>query len=163
MKYLLDASALLPLITRRGKKLLTEVSREYLITTDMAMYEACNSLWKLTALLRSVTLEDATLAAMVLKSLTHRGLIRLSSFADLDLTKTLEMACENRITFYDASYIVTAEDAEATLVTEDKKLRKTAIKSMKAITYVELENELNKEQLAVPGSSFQSLSTSEKS
>ena len=146
MKYLLDASALLPLITRRGKELLAEASRENLITTDMAVYEACNSLWKLVTLLRSVSLEDATMAATVLKSLTVRGMIRLSSFVDLNLTKTLERACEDRLTFYDASYIVTAEDAEATLVTEDKKLRKTAHKSIKTVTYTDLENELNKEQ-----------------
>jgi predicted nucleic acid-binding protein len=144
LKYLLDASALLPLITRRGKGLLTEVSREYLITTDMAVYEACNSLWKLVTLLRSVSLEDAVTAATVLKSLTAREMIHLSNFVDLNLTKTLEKACEDKLTFYDASYIVAAEDTEATLVTEDKKLQKKACKSIKTMTYRDLENELNK-------------------
>jgi len=151
MKYLLDASALLPLITRRGKKLLAEATRENLMTIDMAVYEACNSLWKLVTLLKSVSLEDAAMAATVLKSLTVRGMIRSSSFVELDLTKTLERACENKMTFYDASYLVTAEDAEATLVTEDKKLRKTSNKSIKAITYADLENQLNKEQPTMTG------------
>jgi len=59
MKYLLDASALLPLITRAGRQLIVEASRENFVTTDLAIYEACNSLWKLATLLKSISLEDA--------------------------------------------------------------------------------------------------------
>jgi len=146
MRYLLDASALLPLITRRGKRLLEEASREDLVTTDMAVYEACNSLWKLVTLLRSVPLEDAKMAASVLNGLTAQGVIRLSGFAGLDLTMALERACGGRLTFYDVSYIVAAEDAGATLVTEDRKLRNTASKSVKVVGYTDLENVLSKEQ-----------------
>ena len=146
MRYLLDASALLPLITRRGKRLLVEATREDLMTTDMAVYEVCNSLWKLVTLLRSVPLEDAKVAASVLKSLTGQGLIRLSGFAGLDLTMALERACGDGLTFYDTSYILAAENADATLVTEDNKLRKTACKSIKVVTYTDLENVLSEGQ-----------------
>lgn len=77
MKYLLDASVLLPLVTRRGRQLIVEASRENLVTTDLVIYEACNSLWKLAALLKSISLEDAVEVASVIKELTIRNIIEL--------------------------------------------------------------------------------------
>ncbi|MEM4473747.1 MAG: type II toxin-antitoxin system VapC family toxin [Candidatus Bathyarchaeia archaeon] len=141
MKYLLDASALLPLVVRRGKQLLFEASREDLVTTDLALYEACNSLWKLT-LLKSISIEDAIDAATTIKDLATRGVIKTIKFTKLDFSNTLQIAYKEGITFYDASYIATARNAEATLVTEDEKLKKTASKLIKTITYSDLESKL---------------------
>ena len=142
MKYLLDASALLPLITRRGKKLIIEASRENLVTTDLAIYEACNSLWKLATLLKSISLEDALDVAITLKESAMKGIIQPIDFAKLDFSNTLERAYKEVLTFYDASYIITALNAEAILVTEDEKLRKAASKFVRAITYIDLESRL---------------------
>ncbi|MEM2922607.1 MAG: type II toxin-antitoxin system VapC family toxin [Candidatus Bathyarchaeia archaeon] len=142
MKYLLDASALLPLVTRRGKRLLIEASRETLITTDLAIYEACNSLWKLATLLKSVSLEDASDVAITLKDLAIRGMIQPVGFSSLDFSKTIEKACKEKITFYDASYIVNAQGTGAILVTEDDKLQKVANKFVKTITYNDLERKI---------------------
>ena len=142
MKYLLDASALLPLVTRHGKQLIVEASLENLVTTDLAIYEACNSLWKLTTLLKTISLEDAVDVATTLKDLTMKNVIQPINFAKLDFSHTLNKAYKERLTFYDASYIATAESTEAILVTEDKKLRKAAGKFVKTITYTDLENRL---------------------
>ena len=142
MKYLLDASALLPLVTRRGKQLIVEASRENLVTTDLAIYEACNSLWKLATLLKSISLEDAVDVATTLKDLAMRNLIQPTNFAKLDFSHALRRAYKERLTFYDASYITTAESIEAILVTEDEKLRKAASKFVKTITYTDLESRL---------------------
>ena len=142
MKYLLDASALLPLVTRRGKQLIVEASRETLVTTDLAIYEACNSLWKLSTLLKSISLEDTVDVANTLKDLALRSLIQHINFARLDFSHTLKRAHREQLTFYDASYIITAESEEAILVTEDEKLRKAASKFVKTITYADLENRL---------------------
>jgi predicted nucleic acid-binding protein len=142
VKYLLDASSLLPLVTRRGKQLIVEASRENLVTTDLAMYEACNSLWKLAALLKSISLEDAVDVATTLKDLAMRNVIQPISIAKLEFSDTLKRAYKERLTFYDASYIVTAESIEATLVTEDEKLRKAASKFVKTITYTDFESRL---------------------
>ncbi len=142
MKYLLDASALLPLVTRRGKQLVVEASREDLVTTDLAIYEACNSLWKLSKLLKSISLEDAVDVATILKDLAIRSVIQPINFAKLDFSHALKRAYEERLTFYDASYITTAESTEAILVTEDEKLRKVASKFVKTITYTDLESRL---------------------
>jgi len=142
MKYLLDASALLPLVTRCGKQLIVEAYREKLATTDLAVYEACNSLWKLAALLKSISLEDAYDVAIILKDLTTRDLIQPINFARLDFSSALEKAYKEQLTFYDASYITAAVSEEAVLVTEDERLRKVASKFVETITYKGLESRL---------------------
>ena len=142
MKYLLDASALLPLVTRRGEQLIVEASKENLVTTDLALYEACNSLWKLATLLKSISLEDAVDVATTLRDLATRSVIQPINFTKLDFSQTLKKAHKERLTFYDASYIATAESTEAILVTEDEKLQKAASKFVKTITYTDLESRL---------------------
>lgn len=142
MRYLLDASALLPLVTKRGGQLIVEASRENLVTTDLALYEACNSLWKLTTLLKSISLEDALDVAAMLKELVMRNIIKSINFTKLDSSETLKRAHKEPLTFYDASYIAAAQSTEAILVTEDEKLRKAAGKFVKTITYTDLESRL---------------------
>ncbi len=142
MRYLLDASALLPLVTKRGGQLIVEASRENLVTTDLALYEACNSLWKLTTLLKSISLEDALDVAAMLKELVMRNIIKSINFTKLDSSETLKRAYKEPLTFYDASYIAAAQSTEAILVTEDEKLRKAAGKFVKTITYTDLESRL---------------------
>jgi len=142
LKYLLDASALLPLTTRRGKQLIIDASRGDLATTDLAIYEACNSLWKLSTLLKQISLEDAVDTANMIKDLATGGLIKPIKFTKLDFSNTLKIANKEGLTFYDASYIAAAENSEAILVTEDEKLKKTANKFVKTITYSDLERKL---------------------
>jgi len=142
VKYLLDASALIPLVTRRGKRLLIEASRENIVTTDLAIYEACNSLWKLASLLKTFSLKDVLDIAVVLKDLSANRIIQTVTFDKLDLPRVLERACKERLTFYDASYIAIAEDIKAILVTEDETLRKVASKYVKTMTYGNLERTL---------------------
>jgi len=143
LKYLLDASALLPLVTKRGKQLIIEASREDLVTTDLAIYEACNSLWKLSTLLNSISIENAVDIANTIKDLTVRGVIKLIKFTKLDFSNTLKIANKEGLTFYDASYIAVAESLEAILVTEDEKL-KIANKFIKTMTYSDLEEKLTR-------------------
>ena len=142
MKYLLDASALLPLVTRRGKQLIVEASRESLVTTDLAVYETCNSLWKLATLLKSISLEDAVDVATVLKELTMKNVIEIADYTKLDFSSALVMAHKENLTFYDASFIKDAESIGAVLVTEDEKLEEVARKFVKTITYSKLERAL---------------------
>jgi predicted nucleic acid-binding protein len=111
-----------------------------LATTDLAIYEACNTIWKLATLLKSISLEDAVDVATALKDLAMKNVIQPTNIAKLDFAHTLKRAYKERLTFYDASYIAVAESTEAILVTEDKKLRKTASKFVKTITYTDFEN-----------------------
>jgi len=142
MKYLLDASALLPLITSRGKQLISEASKQDLFTTDLAIYEACNTLWKLSALLKTISIEDATNIVAAIKDITSYEIIQPINHTELDLASTLKMAHQQNLTFYDASYIITAKSLEATFVTDDEKLRKVANKHVKTMTYTDFEREL---------------------
>jgi predicted nucleic acid-binding protein len=144
LKFLLDASALLPLVMRSGKKLIAEAAHAELITTDLAIYEACNGLWKLATLLKTLTLKDAQEIAIVLNELTAKNLIQTISFTSIDLAHTLDIAQKAQLTFYDASYIAAAQNNNATLATEDQKLLKAASKSLKTMSFTQLQNELEK-------------------
>lgn len=144
MKFLLDGSALLPLITQSGKRLLAETIRETLITTDLAIYEACNSLWKLTALLKTITPEEAADVADLLGEVIAKNLIQAIGFAGIDLVQTLSLAQKTQTTFYDASYIAAAQKTKAILATEDKQLRKAANSYVKTFSFNQLQNELTK-------------------
>lgn len=144
MKFLLDASVLLPLVTRSGKKLIAEAATAELITTDLAVYEVCNGLWKLATLLKTITMEDAADIAAILNELTAKNLIQTVSFDSIDFTTTLDIAQKNQLTFYDASYIVVAQNVKAILATEDQKLLKAASKSVKTLSFAQLQSELAK-------------------
>ncbi|KPV65352.1 MAG: Exonuclease VapC9 [Candidatus Bathyarchaeota archaeon BA1] len=142
MKYLLDASALVPLLSEFGEKLIVKAAEERLSTTDLAVYEAGNSLWKLSTLLRLISLEDAVEAMDVLKGLTARGIIYVVGFEELNLASTLRLAGGGELTFYDASYIVAAENMGAILVTEDEKLREAASKRVNTTTYTDFKRKV---------------------
>lgn len=144
MSYLLDASAFLPLITTHGKSLISEVARQKLFIADLTIYEACNSLWKLSALLRTITPKEAEILATVIKDTITHGIIKVTNYDKLDLSKTLELAREEETTFYDASYITSARSLGAVLVTEDERLRGIADKYLNVVTYAEFVSKLRK-------------------
>lgn len=142
MRYLLDASAFLPLVSRLGKNLISRASRDWFATTDLAIYEACNSLWKLSTLLRSISLEEGVETMSVLKELTERGIIHLTDIRNLGLTDTLRLASDQKLTFYDASYVIAAKDQGAILVTQDAKLREAARRYVEVMSFTSLGRRL---------------------
>lgn len=142
MRYLLDASALLPLVTKLGKELIAKAAKERLATTDLAIYEAYSSLWKLSTLLRSISIEEAVQTATVLRDLTERRVIHLAEVGRLDLAATLRLACDEKLTFYDSSYVMAAKDDGAALVTEDERLRESAGRHVEALRFAGLERKL---------------------
>ncbi len=142
MRYLLDASALLPLLSRFGKKLIATAERERLASTDLAIYEACNVLWKLSALKGVISDEEATATSALLHELTKRDVFPLVSILQLELAETQRYANKEKLTFYDASYVMAAKLENSMLVTEDDKLRKSARGHVEAIGFTNLENRL---------------------
>ena len=135
---------LLPLVTRSGKQLIAQAAHADLFTTDLAVYEACNGLWKLATLLKTLSLKDAQDIAVVLNELTAKNLIQTTNFTSIDLAQTLDIAQKNQLTFYDASYIAAAQNLKAILTTDDQKLLKAASKSVKTFSFSQLQNELAK-------------------
>jgi len=134
------------LITRRGKQLLTDAVKVDLLTTDLALYEAGNGLWKIATLLKTVSLGDAIRVSIALKEAALKNVIQIVTFNKIDFPVALDLAHKERLTFYDASYITTASDNKAILVTDDEKLRKIAGKFTKTENYNSLEKELAKQR-----------------
>ena len=144
MKFLLDSSVITPLMLDLGERLLNLSADEELYAIDLTFYEVGNSLWKLALLLRSIDLEDAMEILDVLKSLIMRKAITLIRFDDLDVHRIIKLAVDERLTFYDASYIVAGEKLNATLATEDEELRRKAEKYVNVITYTHLKQQILK-------------------
>lgn len=137
MTYILDASALLPLLGDLGEQLIVKVAEIRLFTLDLTIYEASNTMWKLSTLLKIISPEDAVKTIGILRDVAIKGIIRTIEFSVLDLTRALKVASEQGITYYDSSYIISAEGKAATLVTEDMKLAKAANKYVDTITYTD--------------------------
>jgi len=143
MKFLLDASVLVPLLLDYGEKLLSIAAKVSLHILDLTVYETGNSLWKMSTLLKIISLEDAVEITEVLKDLTIRKLIEPIYFNELNLLRIIELAANENITFYDSSYIVASEKLNAVLVTEDKELVKKAEKYVNVMTYTQLKQYLS--------------------
>ena len=143
MSFLLDASAIIPLVMQTGKSVVTGSKRAVLHTTELGIYEACNGFWKLATLVKTVNPEDAAEMIAVLSELAKRNLAVIS-FARIDLHKTLQVATQSRLTFYDASYIIASQQAQAVLVTDDKKLCSAAARIVKSVTFKEFQERIGK-------------------
>ena len=135
MKYLLDASALIPLLLDLGEKVLEIATKAQLYATDLTLYEIGNGLWKLVALLKVMDLEDALELMDVVQVLVAKEFLKVVSYRELDLKKALELAIRERLTLYDTTYIIAAVSLNATLVTEDERLRDKASKYVATTTY----------------------------
>ena len=135
MKYLLDASSLMLLIKKSDVKLTVECLRDSLIL-DLTFYEVGNAVWKESALLKFLTPEEAkrlgTMAQTVLATIdqvTNEG---------EDFQKILEIAQDEKLSFYDSSYVFFAKQRGLPLVTEDKKLEMKAKKHVAVRTLTTL-------------------------
>jgi predicted nucleic acid-binding protein len=135
MKYLLDASSLMLLIKKADVKLTVECLQDSLIL-DLTFYEVGNAVWKESALLKFLTPEEAkrlgTMAQTVLAQIdqvTNEG---------EDFQKILEIAQDEKLSFYDSSYVFFAKQRGLPLVTEDKKLEMKAKKHVAVRTLATL-------------------------
>ncbi len=131
---LLDASSLMLMMKNLGGELVPKLGSFSIL--DLTMYEMGNILWKEGYLSKSLTREElASLASTTEQILT---LVERVSMSPGDIGKTLELAEDEGLTFYDASYLRAAIDQEVSLVTEDAKLRRAAQKHVTVKTAAEL-------------------------
>jgi len=125
MKYLLDASAFILLIKKADIKSVIDCLQDSLVL-DLTFYEVGNAIWKESILTKFLTPEEATkLGTMVQTVLTK--LNRIVSEAEA-FQKILEIAQDEKLSFYDSSYVFFAKQKGLSLVTEDKKLEMKAKK-----------------------------------
>jgi predicted nucleic acid-binding protein len=120
---LLDANSIM-LLTRAGG--IPESDDETVVaSTGIAAYELGNAVWKDLHLFKKLTMEEAE----ILLTVFHQALLRIRIMPQLDVSERLEVlrnAASQGISYYDSCYLTSAIRLEATLVTEDKGLRKAA-------------------------------------
>jgi len=135
MKHLLDASSLMLIIKKADPKLTVECLQDALIL-DLTFYEVGNAVWKESTLLKFLTTEQAkrigTIAQIILSKIDQ------AANEGEDFQKILEIAQDEKLSFYDSSYLFFAKQRGLTLVTDDKKLEMKAKNHVDVRTYATL-------------------------
>ncbi len=120
MRILFDASALLNIIRALGDKSLSYIREGYELT--LTPYEIGNALWKEVTLLRRISVSEALTLLKFLSIICEKYLVTIDP---QDRVSILKLAHALKLTYYDASYVVAANEHEALLVTDDTKLRES--------------------------------------
>ncbi len=121
MKRLYDTSALLNLLLNKGSKSLSVLSGQAIL--DLTTYEIGNSIWKLSYLQKKITKTEACmLLDACLKVMSDMKILNIKD-AEEDVK---ELAVDVGQSFYDSAYLTLAKKNNLELVTDDKKLQKTA-------------------------------------
>ena len=114
-RFLVDASALYPLVLKLREKLLEYSS--LFVVLDLTLYEVGNVIWKEHQRGR---IRDPTVVAGLFQEIFN--IIPVQSF-NADISEVLGVAVEENLTFYDASYLYMARVQGLKLVTEDRDLQ----------------------------------------
>ncbi len=116
-RYLVDASALYPLVLKLREELLDRLP--LVAVLDLTVYEVGNAVWKEHRARR--VRDPKALAAVFGEVLSGVGVVRVGSE---EMGEVLELAVAEGITFYDAAYLYAARKLGLKLVTEDSDLKK---------------------------------------
>ena len=124
-RYLIDASSLMLLM--KTANIQTEL--DYLRTSsilDLTFYEVGNAIWKETCLAKFITQQESE----VLQNRVQTVLAKIERIpCDANsFQKIFDISENEKLSFYDASYLFDAEEKGLVLVTEDKVLRAKAEK-----------------------------------
>jgi predicted nucleic acid-binding protein len=99
---------------------------------DLTFYEVGNAMWKETCLTNFLTKQDSEAARNMMQTLLAR-IDRIQSEAR-NFQKIFDISEDERISFYDASYLFVAKEKGLVLVTEDRKLKAKAEKHVNVQT-----------------------------
>jgi predicted nucleic acid-binding protein len=128
MKFLFDASSVIQVIKSYEEEKTLRLFSENCIL-DLTKYEVGNALWKEHTLRRNIGADEFRELLDLLRTVILRT--KVLSVDAHELLDVAEVAAKERITFYDASYVVIAKVHDLTLVTEDTHLAKAASKHTK--------------------------------
>lgn len=121
---LFDSSAIINLCAEKKLDPLLEG-----FTLNLALYELGNAVWKQVCIHKTVTVEEANIVLDSLADVFGK-MRKLKVERPLEI---LKIAVEEKITYYDASYLYTAIKNGLTLVTDDEKLYNVGKKRVKAV------------------------------
>jgi predicted nucleic acid-binding protein len=130
MKFLFDASSMIQVIKSCEEEKALRLLNENCIL-DLTKYEVGNALWKEHVLRRAIEADEFRELLDLLRTIILRT--KVLSVDAQDLPDVAEVAEKERITFYDASYVVIAKVQNLTLATEDANLAKAASKHTKTV------------------------------
>lgn len=128
MKFLFDASTVIQVIKSYEEEKTLRLFSENCIL-DLTRYEVGNALWKEHTLRRTIGAAEFRESLDLFRTVMLRT--KILSVDAHELLDVAEVAEKERITFYDASYVVVAKAHDLTLVTEDTHLFKAASKHAK--------------------------------
>jgi len=134
-----DSSAVAIILKRLREKSIEILEDK--VTLDLTRYELGNVVWKECALNKLISPEEAVNKAKDLaKILEVTKVDKVESSEDFE--RTMRLATELKLTFYDAVYLYIARSKGLTLITEDKELCSKARRvKIKAIRVDELLRE----------------------
>ncbi|MGP3667899.1 MAG: type II toxin-antitoxin system VapC family toxin [Candidatus Bathyarchaeota archaeon] len=130
MTLLFDASALLNTIRLYGNEAYKLLKGS--LTLSLTRYEVGNALWKETVLLKRINFEEALEAIFMLDKVLKIMVIVEPSSSDV----IFKLAHSLQLTYYDASYIFTASEKNAKLVTDDTKLTRKIQENINTIVKI---------------------------
>jgi len=131
MKFLFDAGSMVQVIKSCEEEKTLRLFSENCIL-DLTKYEVGNALWKEHILHRTIGGDEFRELLDLLRIIILRT--KVLSVDAHELPDVAEVAEKERITFYDASYVVIAKVQDLTLVTEDTHLAKAASKHTKTVS-----------------------------
>ncbi|NPA99931.1 MAG: type II toxin-antitoxin system VapC family toxin [Crenarchaeota archaeon] len=130
MRYVFDASAIINLLRKN-------VLSPFLhgATLDLALYETLNALWKEYKLLKKI--DEETLNDFVNILCKIFKILELYSIRGFE-RQILDIACKEKITIYDAAYLVLAISKNAILITDDGELARVAERYVRVLSSEDL-------------------------
>ncbi len=131
--YLFDASSIVNLVKRGILRVLGQGS-----TIDLARYEALNAVWKEYLLLKQIDRETMLEFADILSKIFD--IIRIENIQGNE-REVIELAAREKLTIYDASYLLLAIKKNLILVTDDEELKRKASKYVKVRKTQEIINQ----------------------
>jgi predicted nucleic acid-binding protein len=123
-KRLFDASAIVNLAINGGSKVVGNLGEGSAL--GLTFYEVGNSVWKLRNLLKKLSRDEAK--SLLVVSLQLMGRLDIVEFDIADAVQIENIASEKKITFYDSAYLYAAKKNKLSLVTDDNRLAKAAMK-----------------------------------
>jgi predicted nucleic acid-binding protein len=136
MTFLFDASSMIQMFRSfEEEETLRMLDKNAIL--DLSKYEVGNALWKQHVLRHAISkTEFEEFLSLLQRVITHTRILTITAE---DLPKIAKIAAEERITFYDASYITVARNNDLTLTTEDEALTRVASRRIKTATVKEIK------------------------
>ena len=132
---LFDASAIVNLLISRGNRIIDILTGNWIL--DLTVYEVGSAIWKLNAIHRKISSSEADILLESLLGIAADRM-KLVPSVEIDHLSTLGIAREEKLSFYDASYLSVAIERKLVLVTDDKKLFDAASKHVSVQTSAEI-------------------------